>query len=246
MSYDRRPPYPPARGGRGDPYDRPPAPRTVLFVANFPPDMPARELAYEFERIGPLVRCDIPAPKGSGARTAFAFVEYQDARDAYAAHEELHGIQFGRYALSIQFAKNAPSAQWRFDEPGAPPRPGPSRRGPPPPENPYDSRRDFPDRRRDDRPPRREEPYARGYKDEEHPRRRDYANGSDRPPRLDREADRNGRDPRGRYEEEDRRRERSPAREDRRRNTRSPARERREEYPEPSVSSLRVLTGLQD
>ncbi|KAJ1031407.1 hypothetical protein NDA13_001801 [Ustilago tritici] len=118
------------RGGRGD---RPPrggrdsrdrAPPTTLFVAGFPPNMRAKDLAYEFERMGPLIRCDIPALKSTSA-TPYAFVEFEDPRDADAAFRDMHGMRFGRHEISIQFAKNAPSANWRFD--------GPSRGPPPPP-----------------------------------------------------------------------------------------------------------------
>lgn len=105
-----------------------PAPRTTLYVNGFPPDMRARELAYEFERIGPIVRCDIPAPK-TPTSNLYAFVEYEDARDAEVAYRELHGLRFGRYALSIQFAKNSPSSSWR----DGPRRRRPARRSPSPP-----------------------------------------------------------------------------------------------------------------
>ncbi|PWN52751.1 hypothetical protein IE53DRAFT_402523 [Violaceomyces palustris] len=118
---------------------RGPPPRTTLFVAGFPPTMRARDLAYEFERMGPLVRCDIPALRSPNA-APYAFIEYEDPRDAEAAHHDMHGMRFGRHALSIQFAKlgdrpfdhqNAPSASWRND--GVARRRPPPRRASPPP-----------------------------------------------------------------------------------------------------------------
>lgn len=112
------------RGGGGGGGGRDRAPPTTLFVAGFPPTMRAKDLAYEFERMGPLIRCDIPALKSATA-TPYAFIEYEDPRDADAAFREMHGMRFGRNEISIQFAKNAPSANWRFD--------GPSRGPPPPP-----------------------------------------------------------------------------------------------------------------
>ncbi|KAJ9478922.1 RRM domain-containing protein [Pseudozyma hubeiensis] len=131
-------------GGRGG-RDR--APPTTLFVAGFPPNMRAKDLAYEFERMGPLIRCDIPALKSATA-TPYAFIEYEDPRDADAAFRDMHGMRFGRNEISIQFAKNAPSASWRFD--------GPSR-GPPPPSyggrGGRDGRDSRDDRSRSDIPP---------------------------------------------------------------------------------------------
>ncbi|QRV89596.1 RNA recognition motif protein [Ceratobasidium sp. AG-Ba] len=44
--------------------------RKILFVSGFSRDARAKDLAYEFERYGRLVRCDIPSTRGGGgART---------------------------------------------------------------------------------------------------------------------------------------------------------------------------------
>ena len=88
--------------------------RVTLFVTNFDPRMRARDLAYEFERYGRLVRCDIPAPKSPSSRI-FAFVEFEDPRDADDAMYELNGRRVDGYRLEIQWAKNTPRDGWRFD-----------------------------------------------------------------------------------------------------------------------------------
>ncbi|KAI9220323.1 hypothetical protein BC828DRAFT_383791 [Blastocladiella britannica] len=78
--------------------------RRTLFVSGINPTTRARDLAWEFERFGRLVRCDIPAPRGQNR--PFAFVEFQDDRDAEEAYRRLHGVRIEGHALSLQWAKH--------------------------------------------------------------------------------------------------------------------------------------------
>ncbi|KIP06382.1 hypothetical protein PHLGIDRAFT_30495 [Phlebiopsis gigantea 11061_1 CR5-6] len=132
----------------------------ILFVSGFHPTTRAKDLAYEFERYGPLIRCDVPAPRNPQASTnPYAFVEFRSTRDAEDAYYDMHGRHFEGGRLSIQWAKNPPSSVWRYD-----------RRSPP--------RRD----RDRSRSPRRGSGRDRGDRD----RDRDH----DRPRERDRERDR--------------------------------------------------------
>jgi RNA recognition motif-containing protein len=63
----------------------------ILFVSGFHPATRARDLAYEFERFGPLVRCDVPAPRNPHAsHNPYAFVDFRSRRDAEDAYYDMY------------------------------------------------------------------------------------------------------------------------------------------------------------
>ena len=72
--------------------------RRILFVHGLDPGTRAKDVAFEFERYGRVVRCDIPVSRGN----PYAFVEFERARDAEDAYYELHGRRFSGGVLKIQ------------------------------------------------------------------------------------------------------------------------------------------------
>ncbi|KAI9209248.1 RNA-binding domain-containing protein [Polychytrium aggregatum] len=161
--------------------------KSTLFVSGVSLRTRAKDLAYEFERYGRLVRCDIPAPRhGSRSPATYAFVEFEDRRDAEDAYYEMQGRRFDGFTLDIQWAKSAPSRTWRYDDRRDSDRPR-SR----------DSGRDR-DRERDREPDRdgRDNRDDRDDRDRDRDRRRSRSprRGSDRDD-ADRSSKRGDRDP---------------------------------------------------
>lgn len=163
----------------------------TLYVTGFSHGTRARDLAYEFERYGRLVRCDIPAPRSASSRL-FAFVEYEDRRDADDAYHEMHNKRIGRDdMLKIEWARTPPSASWRFDSGRDRDRRRSPRRGRSP--SPRRSTRDYsPSSRKDDRRDR-DRDYDRDRRDRSRsPDRRDRDVKDERDDRDDRDHRENG------------------------------------------------------
>ncbi|KAN0141836.1 RNA-binding domain containing protein [Lactarius tabidus] len=200
----------------------------ILFVSGFHPATRARDLAYEFERYGPLIRCDVPAPRNPSAHSnPYAFVEFRSTRDAEDAYYDMHGRMFEGSRLGIQWAKNPPSSVWRID-----------RRSPPP-------------RRERSRSPRRRNGRDRGDRDRDRERDRDRdrdrdsdrdrKGGGDRERDRDKDRDRRDRDRDVRDKErDDQRRSRSP---DRKRSP-SPAPLKEEDNPRSPLSRKGEDSGM--
>ncbi|KAJ1559877.1 hypothetical protein HK096_010782 [Nowakowskiella sp. JEL0078] len=89
--------------------------RTTLFVAGVSSRTRAKDLAREFERYGRLVRCDIPAPRNFQARPSYAFIEFEDSRDAEDAYDGMQNKLFDGYSLNVQWAKQPPNRTWRYE-----------------------------------------------------------------------------------------------------------------------------------
>ncbi|EJU00235.1 RNA-binding domain-containing protein [Dacryopinax primogenitus] len=184
----------------------------ILFVSGFSSHTRAKDLAYEFEKYGPLVRCDVPATRNPNANP-YAFVEFRYERDAEDAYYDMHGARIDDRRITVQWAKNPPSAIWRLDDRPRRDRSPPRRR---------DDDRDR-DRRRSRSPPRR--------RDDDRDRDRDRRDRDRDDDRRDRDRDERDRD---RDRDRDDRRDRD--RDDRRDRDRD---DRKDREKEPNGDSRR-------
>jgi arginine/serine-rich splicing factor 1/9 len=79
-----------------------------VYVGNLPPDVRESEIERIFDRYGRIRDINIKAPRdmGRGPNTSFAFVEFEDPRDAEDAVHEEDGQNFDRMRLRVEIAGN--------------------------------------------------------------------------------------------------------------------------------------------
>ncbi|RLN55266.1 hypothetical protein BBJ28_00025014 [Nothophytophthora sp. Chile5] len=104
---------------------------TKLYVGNLFYELEPREVEEEFAKFGPLEHFFCVVKKG------YAFVNFQELRDAEMAVQEMNEKELGGRRLRVEFAMSQgsskfPQQQRRYDGPtGPPPPPGGARMGPP-------------------------------------------------------------------------------------------------------------------
>ncbi|EEB09725.1 Srp1 family splicing factor [Schizosaccharomyces japonicus yFS275] len=79
-------------------------PGFTLHVRGFSESMTAEALGQEFEKFGRIVRCDIPVFRTPATRR-YAFVEFEERRDAEAAHSRMHRTRLNDDILHVEWAR---------------------------------------------------------------------------------------------------------------------------------------------
>ncbi|KRX73850.1 Serine/arginine-rich splicing factor 1, partial [Trichinella sp. T6] len=74
-----------------------------IYVGNLPPDIRSRDIESCFERFGKVVAVDLKNRKGP----PFAFVEFEDARDAEDAVRYKDGYELDGYKLRVEFPRGS-------------------------------------------------------------------------------------------------------------------------------------------
>ncbi|XP_067938843.1 serine/arginine-rich splicing factor 1-like [Watersipora subatra] len=95
-----------------------------IYVGNLPPDIRSNEVEQLFEKYGKIVKVELK--NGAGRGPPFAFIEFEDYRDAEDAVRTQNGANYDGYALRVEVPHGARDG-------------GRGPRGPPR----YDDRRDY-------------------------------------------------------------------------------------------------------
>ncbi|GFE54586.1 splicing factor [Babesia ovis] len=72
---------------------------TRVYVGNLPESCSQKDVEAEFEKFGKIVRCEL---KKNAGGSAFAFLEFEDARDAHDAIKERDGSEFEGRRLRVE------------------------------------------------------------------------------------------------------------------------------------------------
>ncbi|SBS84428.1 serine/arginine-rich splicing factor 1, putative (SR1) [Plasmodium ovale curtisi] len=75
-----------------------------IYVGNLPSHVTPRDVENEFRKYGTILKCDV---KKTVSGAAFAFIEFEDARDAADAIKEKDGCDFGGNKLRVEVPFNA-------------------------------------------------------------------------------------------------------------------------------------------
>jgi len=77
-------------------------PRNELFLGNLSRDVQRRDIEHIFDKYGRIERCDI---KSRGDGPVYAFLEFEDERDAEDALRAEHGKEMCGSSMVVEFAK---------------------------------------------------------------------------------------------------------------------------------------------
>ncbi|KAL1936183.1 hypothetical protein VTP01DRAFT_317 [Rhizomucor pusillus] len=140
---------------------------TTLFVGNLPYSFRERDVAAMFDKYGPIAKVTVPIDSITNKNKGFAFVEFEDRRDAEDAFDKYHGFSVEGRRLKLDWDiglskkdehKSTSRRRSYHDEPRdrpsrSLPSEDPYRRPPPPPPATYEDdsagyRRDAIDRYR--------------------------------------------------------------------------------------------------
>ncbi|ELU05591.1 hypothetical protein CAPTEDRAFT_222188 [Capitella teleta] len=87
-----------------------------LFIGRLDKHTRTRDLEDRFEKYGRILRCDVKY----GAEMAYAFLDFEDHRDAEDALKEENGREYQGVSMVVEWAKGAPrrqqSSQQAYDE----------------------------------------------------------------------------------------------------------------------------------
>ncbi|KJP87167.1 hypothetical protein AK88_03214 [Plasmodium fragile] len=75
-----------------------------IYVGNLPSHVTQRDVENEFRKYGNIQKCDV---KKTVSGAAFAFIEFEDARDAADAIKEKDGCDYGGNKLRVEVPFNA-------------------------------------------------------------------------------------------------------------------------------------------